>query len=317
MVHLGRGKCRKVLVAVITGIACRRQVRGRLGQGVGPVVAGAARTRYHPRVGIGCRFPRYRSMASVAGLSTGWNVLCRASLGIHRGVATVVTAQAVACRSRVTHRRRGKGHVGIVAGVALCGGRNMRTRLRKARTRRLVTGITGTHSRGEVGVSSGCPGGRRRVAGIALTAIVHVIGRFVLSVVDQIRRRITVAGRAIACGNRRVGRRVIHRTRHEGDETVVVARVALRPGRDVGHWLGQGIHRGKTTTVTSRTLSRSPGVIHCCRLEGSEVAVTGVALRRSRDVRTRLGGRLRDGPVMTSRTSPGRTGSMYKIRPGP
>lgn len=146
VVHLGRGECRIVLVAIITGIACRRQVRGRLGQGIRPVVAGAARTSNHPRVGIACRFPRYRSMAGVAGLRTGWNVLCRASLGIHRCVATVMTAQTVVRRTRMTHRSRGKSHVGIVAGVALHGGRNMGTRFWKARTRRLVTSITGTHS---------------------------------------------------------------------------------------------------------------------------------------------------------------------------
>lgn len=168
-----------------------------------------------------------------------------------------------------------------------------------------------------MGISSGCPSRRRHVAGIALTAIVHVIGRFVLSVVDQIRCCITVAGRAITCGSRRVGRRVIHRTWHEGNEAVVVASVALRPGRDVRYRLGQGIHRCKTTAVTSRALSRSPRVTHCCRLEGSEVAMTGVALRRCRNVRIGLGVRLRNCPVVTGRTSPRRTGSMDKCRPCP
>ena len=170
-----------------------------------------------------------------------------------------------------------------------------------------MAGIAGTHGRAQVGISGRCPGSRRRMAGIALTAIVHVIGRFVLRVIDQIRRAITVTGRAITCGNGCVGRRMIHRARHKRYETVVVAGIALPPGGDVAKRLGLCIGSCIATGVTARALRRRPCMIHFCRLEGGKVRVTGIALCRRRDVGA---GRFseRRCPVVTGRTGACRAG---------
>ena len=140
-----------------------------------------------------------------------------------------------------------------------------------------------------MGIFGGCPSSRRRVAGVALTAIDNVTDRLVLRVVTQIRRGIAVTGRAIPCRDGGIGPGMVHRARHEGDETVVVASIALRASRDVSYRFSLCVDRGKTTAVASRTLGRRPCVIHCRRFERIEIAMTGVALCRGRNVRTRFG----------------------------
>lgn len=207
------------------------------------------------------------------------------------------------------HGCRRKRCVRIVTGVTLGNRRNVCTRFRETGTRWLVTGITSPHGRGQVSVFGRSPGRRRGVAAVALTTINHVICRLVLRVVDQIRRGITVTGRAIPRCQRGTGPGVVHRTRHERDETVVMAGIALRPGRNMADWLGLGVGSSIGTRVTGRTLRRSPRVIHCCRLEGGKVAVTGVALCRRRDVRVRRLAQRRCS-VMAGRASAARTGRV-------
>lgn len=69
-------------------------------------MASDARARRHTTVVVGCWLPGRRAVTFVARTRSRRDMVGGTGLSIHRGVAAVVTAQAVAGRSRVIHRRR-------------------------------------------------------------------------------------------------------------------------------------------------------------------------------------------------------------------
>lgn len=127
------------------------------------------------------------------------------------------------------------------------------------------------------------------MAGIALlTAQRNVANRRGLSILGNIGA--TMAGRTLTSHERRISSKVIHRARAEAGESVVMAGIALRAGRDMTRSgrFGQGINRDIAPTVTGRALTCRTGVIHAGRLESGVVAVAVTTLAGSRRVRTRL-----------------------------
>lgn len=104
MVHLGRRKGDEIRV---TGIASRvgRQMGSRLVQCQSSIVACSTRACRHTAMVIGRRLPCHRAVAFVTGTGSRRDVVGRTYLGIHRGIAAVVTAKTVSSCSRVAHRR--------------------------------------------------------------------------------------------------------------------------------------------------------------------------------------------------------------------
>ena len=258
-------------------------------------------------------------MAGIA-LRRSRHVIGRFGQCIHRHVGSAVAGRAITrCRRP---RRTGMAHAGrrecgiaLVASVALgCGG-YVRTGLGQPRAARNVTGTAIAGRRARVHVGGRRPGGGRPVAGVALGRGGHMAGRFVLGVVDQIRGTVTVAGNAVAGCHRCGSSRMIHRTRHEGHETVAVAGIALRCGGNMRQRLGLGIDRGIAAAVAIGALCRRADVIHFRRLEGGVIGVAAVALPRRGDMRIRLA--QRRGAIVAARTCACRICGMLEAGAGP
>ena len=84
-----------------------------------------------------------------------------------------------------------------------------------------------------------------------------------------------------------------HRRRCEGC-VIGVAHIALSSGRDMRHRFGQGISRDITAVMAGRAVAHRAwpnrsGMAHGSRVESGVVFVACIALRRSRDMRYRLG----------------------------
>ena len=314
MIHLGRREGGVIGMTDIAGRA-RRQVVGRLAQGLGTVVAIRARPRRDPGMVIDSRFPHRRSVAGVAGLGADRNMRCRTRLGIDRDIGTVVAGKTVACRTRVIHVGRRECGIALVAGVALRGGRNVVAGLGQPRPARLVAGIAGASRRGSMRVGRRRPGGQGAMAGIALSRGRHVVGRFVLGVVDQVGSAIAVTGDAVARCHRRCRSGMIHRARHERHETVAVTGIALNTGRNMCQGLGLRVDSRITAAMTGRALGCRSCMIHLGRLECRVVGVAGIALVAGRDMRPRFAQRGRS--IMASRTGAGRRRRVSITRPRP
>jgi len=127
-----------------------------------------------------------------------------------------------------------------------------------------------------------------------------------------------VAVRTIVGSGRRIGAGVIHRTRIETGEPIVVAGVTLGTGRNMSssRRLRQGIDCHIAAVVTGQALAGRTGVVHASRLESGVIAVAGVTLCRRRDMRT---GRLtqRRGAIVASRTGANGCGRMHEGSTGP
>lgn len=108
---------------------------------------------------------------------------------------------------------------------------------------------------------------------------------------------------------------MIHRTRDKADEAVVMAGIALRTGRNVRRRLGEGINGSEAAAMAGRTQGRGAGVVHAGGPETDVVPVTGIALRRGRNMGAGFT-ECRD-TVVAGRTIADGTGAVNEICPCP
>ena len=149
------------------------------------------------------------------------------------------------------------------------------------RRRTVVTSRALAVSTGIVCVSRRCPGNRRIVAGITLSAGSDVRHRLHLGILGKVCA--AVAGRA------QTGQpSVIHGGGSPGHEAADVASVTLSNAGNMINWACQRIGEEIGSIVAGRALPGHAAVVHLGRLEGSEAGVATVALRTRRNMGRRL-----------------------------
>ena len=256
MIHGRRRKGRKVGVANVAS-GCGWQMSSRLSE-CGCAMAGSTGTNTdrYARVGKGSRFPGGSTVTVVAVICAGRNMACRLGLGIDCHIGTTVTSGTVSSSHRrisagMAHGCRRKGSKGVVAGTTLRIRRNMGTRLANPCGRIVVTIRTPIGHRWRCrcmikGRTSPCRG--RPVASVTLGIAwrKNVSSRFLLGVECRIRQTRGMTGQTLPCCPY-----MVHRTRHETHETIGMAGITLRTGRNMSRpsRFPLGIGRRITTTV--------------------------------------------------------------------
>ena len=223
-----------------------------------------------------------RGMTGVA-LCGGGNVRRWFGQGIHSDIgATVTTGTVASCGrsgARMAHRGGSKGGEVRMTGVTRRRRWNVVGRLAQ-RIGPVVTGRTHCNRRGMREHASG-PGCSRIVASSALRRRKNMGRGLHLRVLSDIRAAMT--GCAISpCA-------VIHGRGRPGHIAERVTSVALHSGRNMRCWFGQCIDAGIATAVAGGAVAHSqrPGGVGMARLgrtEADKITVTGIALRRSRNM---------------------------------
>jgi len=198
-----------------------------------------------------------------------------------------VAGRARPRRTGVIHGRRRESRERGVAGIAGRRGRNVRRRLGQALVGRTVvagiaTVVADHRRRRELAVILG--GGRPTAGGLVAIGTLRrgrLVGhRLLLGILRNVAA--AVAGRT-ALGHD-IGQRVIHGGRRPGHVAILVAGIALIRDRHVTTRLGQRIGKQVVAAVAPGALAGAARVVHLGRLEGREIAVTGVALGRGRNM---------------------------------
>ena len=166
-------------------------------------------------------------VATVA-LRDSRNVIDCLGLCVGEDISTAVTGGTCSGDSRMAHARRPERREIGMAGVTLGGRWNMRGRLAECRCPVMACG-TRTGGTWTMGVSGGCPGQRRAMAGIALGCRADVGNRFDLGVLGKI-------GAAVTRRAEPAQATVIHGCRAPADGSTHVTGVALGVARDVIDW---------------------------------------------------------------------------------
>lgn len=228
--------------------------------------------------GAGC--PGRRRVVTGAALRRRHNMRRRLDLRILRNIGTAM-AERTAGQSRMAHGSRRPGGITlVVAGVALTGHRDVRSRLGQGINCDISTTVTG---RTVANRHRSC---RCRMAhqGRAERSSVLVTG-IALSRRRNMRRRLGLRSRSVvACRTLADCTRIMHEGRRRPRNSGFVASITLRGGCDVCGRFDLGIDRQIAATVAGRTVICSSrrigsGVVHRSWSESNEIRVTGIAGR--------------------------------------
>jgi len=172
---------------------------------------------------------------------------------------------------------------GTVAAVAGLGGGNMGRRLGLGVKRGIGPAMAAGTLAGGPGVihRSRGKGSEYRMAGVALAAGRHMVGRLAQGIAA------VVAGRATPCHSRRCGG-MVEGASGPGGRRVVAGRT-LRARRDMGQRLALGVLRQVGAAVAGRALAQAAVVHHRRRPVEEAVGMAGIAFRTDRDMAGRLG----------------------------